>query len=102
MVLNLFLALLLNSFNSEELKSRKDFEDEVKGEQTGSTKFFSNKLKQLKALHNRRKEKKSKEDADGNLESSGKKFSSNGSIASQANGVNKTGKDGSSLDLQLP
>ena len=46
----------------------------------------------MKALHNRRKEKKSKEDADGNLESSGKKFSSNGSIASQANGVNKTGK----------
>ena len=54
----------------------------------------------MKALHNRRKEKKSKEDADGNLESSGKKFSSNGSIASQANGVNKTGK-GKHVDILI-
>ena len=41
----------------------------------------------------RKKDKKGKDekDGDGNLEASGKKFSSNGSLVSQANGVSKSG-----------
>ena len=71
---------------------------EVKGETTGSTKFFTDKLKSLKAKVRDRKNKKKKDenssgaaDAVGNLEASGKKFSSNGSLVSQANGVKSAG-----------
>ena len=63
----------------------------MKGEQSGSTKFFSKKLKALQAKVRKKKEKKSEKDGDGNLEASGKKFSSNGSLVSQANGVSKSG-----------
>ena len=42
---------------------------------------------------NKREKRKNKEDGDGNLESSGKKYSSNGSLVSQANGV-KSGVKG--------
>ena len=61
----------------------------MKGEQSGSTKFFSKKLKALQAKVRKKKDKKSKDekDGDGNLEASGKKFSSNGSLVSQANGI---------------
>ena len=71
---------------------------EVKGETTGSTKFFTDKLKTLKAKVRDRKNRKkikdenSAEAAGGNLEASGKKFSSNGSLVSQANGVKSAGK----------
>merc|ERR1719232_1992104 len=44
MVLNLFLALLLNSFNCEELKSRKE---EVRGEATSIVTKKLNKLKEI-------------------------------------------------------
>ena len=74
---------------------------EVKGETTGSTKFFTDKLKSLKAKVRDRKNKKKKDenssgaaDAAGNLEASGKKFSSNGSLVSQANGVKSAGGKG--------
>ena len=68
----------------------------MKGETTGSTKFFTDKLKTLKAKVRDRKNRKKKDensaDAGGNLEASGKKFSSNGSLVSQANGVKSAGK----------
>ena len=72
---------------------------EVKGETTGSTKFFTDKLKTLKAkVRDRKNRKKMKDensaDAGGNLEASGKKFSSNGSLVSQANGVKSAGGKG--------
>nr|XP_040580398.1 sodium channel protein 60E-like [Lepeophtheirus salmonis] len=60
MVLNLFLALLLNSFNSEELKSRKE---EVKGE-SGS--FVQGKLNKIKSKLSHKK-KKTKEAIKANL-----------------------------------
>ena len=63
----------------------------MKGESSGSTKFFSNKFKSFKAKVRARKNK-NKEDKDGDLESSGKKFSSNGSLVSQANGVKSGSK----------
>ena len=65
---------------------------EVKGEQSGSTKFFSKKLKALKAAFQNKKNKKKELEGDGNLEASGKKFSSNGSLVSQANGVKQATK----------
>ena len=70
----------------------------MKGETTGSTKFFTDKLKSLKAKVRDRKNKKKKDedaaDDAGNLEASGKKFSSNGSLVSQANGVKSAGGKG--------
>ena len=62
----------------------------MKGEQSGSTKFFSKKFKALQASFAKKKNKKkeNEKDGEGNLESSGKKYSSNGSLVSQANGVN--------------
>ena len=63
----------------------------MKGEQSGSTKFFSKKFKALKAQFQKKKKKK-EEDGDGNLEASGKKYSSNGSLVSQANGVKQSTK----------
>ena len=63
----------------------------MKGESSGSTKFFSQKLKSIKAKVRERRNKH-KADGDGNLESSGKKFSSNGSLVSQANGVQSGSK----------
>ena len=82
----------------------------MKGETTGSTKFFSDKLKGLKATVRNRKAKKKKEEKDaadaaaGNLGSSGKKFSSNGSLVSQVNGVKSGvagGSKGENLHVQL-
>ena len=63
----------------------------MKGEQSGSTKFFSKKFKALKAQFQKKKKKK-EEDGDGNLEAAGKKYSSNGSLVSQANGVKQSTK----------
>ena len=66
----------------------------MKGEASGSTKFFSEKFKSLKSKIKRKKDKIKElgKDGDANLESSGKKFSSNGSLVSQANGVKSGSK----------
>ena len=67
---------------------------EVKGESSGSTKFITGKLKAIQGKIRDRKLKRKREaeeranaGGDGNLESAGKKFTSNGSLVSQANGV---------------
>ncbi|XP_069172735.1 sodium channel protein 60E [Procambarus clarkii] len=67
MVLNLFLALLLNSFNSEELKSRQDdLEDESRVLQLfvriRDALFRSKKKKKKKEEEEREKEEKEKEE----------------------------------------
>merc|ERR1719188_2361858 len=54
MVLNLFLALLLNSFNCEELKSRKE---EV---QSGSSSVVTRKFKNFKEKFAKKKKKDKK------------------------------------------
>jgi hypothetical protein len=75
MVLNLFLALLLNSFNCEELKSRKE---EVRGENTS---IVTKKLNKLKEIVSSKKKKA--------FEATASKFTSNGSV----NGLRNTASD---------
>ncbi|XP_049787947.1 sodium channel protein 60E-like [Schistocerca cancellata] len=67
MVLNLFLALLLNSFNSEELKSKKEFLHLIVSEEIGEESKLVRSFERIRSIVRKKRQAREKTDNEQNM-----------------------------------